>query len=273
MRTTTPLTLGTADEIRPFALITNGRLVRAERWCAALLLVLLTAVPANAALVIDEFSFFRDHAQDGSDAGDTVTFDQVHLASIPFSHSQEAIDEGSSAASENQIFTFGDTTVIRIDFDHVRSGQTLSMTQSSGQILFTIDEPLDYDLRGFFAAATSTPTFNEYSLRAQLSGVSDILFESVQVSGNLVNVELTLGESNGNFTNVLEGSPMGSLPAGTYGLTYSAHLREFNSVVSANEATGAGYFEFRFGNLAIPEPGAAFLLSMGTAGIALRRRR
>lgn len=180
---------------------------------------------------------------------------------IPSSNVLTAVDRGA----QNQVLvTFSesmDQSILRFDMTDFRGGDPFAVAESRTFLGFTVSEDTTYDLSGFYNA-TDTGGPGEVALIASLySPQLGTIYSSWQRSQQTPNAQLTLGETNGDFVNLLQGNPTGELFAGIdYQLSFDIYIY---AVPDADQgASAVGNLTLKVGPdpvTAVPEP-SSFLL-------------
>lgn len=186
---------------------------------------------------------------------------------LPFRDAHTASYGSISAAAEYDLTSSG----IEVLMEHA-----LDPTQSAaiclGELHFTVDTPVTYQLEGAYHAsnAVGTSVIQEVTLRnwtlRNTTLEQEWLFVGEQDSDSTADISFELGGMPGDDNDILFGSTTGTLLPG-----YEYEL-EWNYILFEGGDTGAtadGFFRMTL----IPEPSTALLLGSGLVALAARRRR
>jgi hypothetical protein len=131
--------------------------------------------------------------------------------------------------------------------------------------------PIEYTLSGALATVGGTNLSLVNGLRG---GQKNVLFENYQVSNNTQDEAFILGQTGGDYNNILTGSLTGFLNPGTYLFDYSVYMQTDLS----EGANTQGFVRLDFGPLAptpaaVPEPSTFAFVGMGLLGLMAAARR
>jgi hypothetical protein len=219
-----------------------------------LTLGLLSAAPGSALQIVPgSFTFGGAEAY----GGDQMIVNQLQLEFETFPTSNQAVAGTSSSFNTYDVSDAG----IRIDFEHTSE----YLGGSYGAIHFTLPQNLQYTALGAYDATNQAGTQVQLEISLRDVAADTYVFRSFQASQDTANESLVVGETGGDFGNLLTGSLTGTLVAGReYVLTYNgAVFRQ-----AAVGQSGAGFIELQL----VPEPGTSLLFALGLAGLAGRCR-
>ena len=193
--------------------------------------------------------------------------------SLPFEGRDTASDPPLSArpgALADGVYKFSNNRFDIFFNDMLQSGDDESTSLLQGEILFSVDEEVAYDLSGFLQVFDDRDP-GDVVLFVSLTDTTDddVLFSQVLFSRDTSDQNFQLGVANGDTRNELLGSLTGSIAAGNvYELEYAAQIANGGDFAGGS-SSGFGTVELRL----IPEPTTALLLVAGLAGLAAQRRR
>jgi hypothetical protein len=147
----------------------------------------------------------------------------------------------------------------QIGFTQTVDADVGSGSQGSAFLFFTPDENASYEVSGSFAVTDSEGrgVYLRTSLQ-DITGAPITLFRSEQHSESTLNEVFTVGLTEGDTSNVLEGSATGTLLAGrTYRFYADATLESWPSLARTTTADATGSI-----TLSIPEPSLQTLLAL-----------
>ncbi len=210
----------------------------------------------------------------------TVTIDSADVTSIasraaPSTENPAAVPASGapSTASDTNSST---TTYVLADsafsfgFDHARSAVFRETGRSEIEVVFSLDQEVEYLLDGSYSAIDPDGRQVELNVTLEELGGS-VLFSNRQNSSSTPNESFALGGTAGDDFNFLSGSLTGTLDASTlYRLLVLGYVRNGPFPPGA-PATGSGSVTLQF----VPEPSTAPLTGLGLlvlSGSAARRR-
>jgi hypothetical protein len=191
---------------------------------------------------------------------------------------------GNSAITHRDWQDTGSGALFDYAFDHVRTGIADSYARSRDMgLVFTVLEDTTYSLSGLYSMTGPANRINTgITLFDRTARV--LLFRDESDSRNTANESFILGAGgNGDFFNVLEGSPTGTLLAGhQYAFTFSSFIQAFDRTDGGAKATGC--LTLSIGGATgggceaatVPEPGSlalAGLAALAAFGFARRTAR
>jgi hypothetical protein len=196
--------------------------------------------------------------------------------SLPTQATIAVSDQGGSATTDINFAEQAGGTVLTWDFDMARPGMPRFAVSSSATLHFTVNADAVYDLSGAFNMSGSHRIFFEANLFDLTAGSH--VFANMQESRSTPGQAFTVGQSDGDWTTNVQGSPTGSLIAGhQYRLFYWAFLDNINDQGAVATDAGASGFgnvrlEMAAAGAPVPEPSTLALLSVATVGVAAARR-
>lgn len=229
---------------------------------------LVAAVPASAyTITLGAGSNLNITAFDGVETSDESGLNPGVV--LPYFATATAFDSGSSVVTEYDLSNDG----FLITMDHIRTGISGGASQSSGEVRFGVDQDTAYSASGSYSAFDTdghnirlTVHLRDYTLLPS----PYFLFQSHQQSLSTPNESFILGETDGDFTNGMNGDLTGTLIAGhSYGFIYNLYIRSSSPISSTVSATG--FIDLSFS--AIPEPSTGLLLTLGLLGLGVHRHR
>lgn len=199
------------------------------------IVMMLPATAAVASVTMDSWSL-RTYAlrSSGSETVNTTV-------SLPLNQTDTRNDGGPTGSTSATTYNFevsGDQATFDFLFNHTRAAVNFASAESTGEIVFTTTNTLQYNLSGAYAMLG-----NEWlEMEVELFDVTanSVLFFNRQFSDATANESFTLGQLGGDDTNNLAGSLSGTLPAGhQIKLRYEFLLFRFFSAGSTATATGS----------------------------------
>ena len=156
-----------------------------------------------------------------------------------FNETQLAIRGDSTSSTEYDIAwdAFGGS--FNCNFDHSRTGGLSALGKSNGRLAFTVaNVDMDYDISGMYSQNGGTVIQGKVQL---LKDGAPVFFWE-QRSECISNEVFVVGQRGGDATDILIGSPSGTLAAGhSYQLIYNFFI---TNLTTDSGATGAGDFHF-----------------------------
>jgi hypothetical protein len=162
--------------------------------CAALL-----GAPPAAALTVTLTSGFGSSFLEIGSATDSAVH---HLSTlfptvVPFVDSDSVTEGASSNASTYDL----SDNALTITFDHTRAPSAGAHAVSEGDIYFSVDEDVGYELSGTYSAIDPDGTLIDLSVKLLHLTTPSWLARSTQISRSTVNEAFVVGESGGDFSN------------------------------------------------------------------------
>ncbi|MDH5566724.1 MAG: PEP-CTERM sorting domain-containing protein [Myxococcales bacterium] len=223
--------------------------------CCGILLLAGSALAVTVSL--NPASFVDTEAAD-------LGFDSLttNPSSIPHVANDQAVDGGSASLTGPTLTHTG----FNITFDHTRTGVLNALASSDGELFFSVDAAIDYAITGTYAASDPDGRqIIQYVVLQEVGGPN--LFSSYQESRATPDRLFSVGNTDGDFFNMVEGSATGTLAPGEIYRLIFANSIQASPTAASGSATASGFLTL----VLVPEPSTALLLSIGLAGFAALR--
>lgn len=237
---------------------------------ASILFAMLLLAPGADALTVtlDPGGWSTNLTDRAAEGLSAPTESTISPASFPESASTPGATQGDSSAVIDYSLSNAGFDII---LDQTVAQPVGSGSQGTAYLYFSVDQDTTYEIVGSYNVSdTEGRAVYFRTFLEDITGAATILFESVQYSNHTPDESFTVGLLEGDTSNLLSGSPTGTLiPGRIYRFYADAALESYPDVPRTTTASGTGNLTLLF----VPEPSPALLVGLGLVGVAALQRR